>query len=309
MTALQTPAASRRQGSARLAVALLLLTTILGVARTQPRLAATAHQVKERDDVWVLPPPDDLRAATLGYTAAATDLLWAKLLVEYGIHMAEHRAFPSLSFYVDSIIGLEPDFAPIYRYVDTMFVYRPGHATEDDARAARRYLERGLVERPLDHHVWLQYGQFVAFLGPTWLSQETEKEQWRRDGAQALMRAVELGADADRSLAAAAMLKRWGKGDAARRYLHQMFALANDDNTRNEIAQQLRSLNSTEEQDSAERTVHSVESEWRRDMPFVPRGDFLLLGPVPQAAACAGLARSGEPACAHAWEEALTDIP
>ncbi len=309
MTALQTPAASRRQGSARLAVALLLLTTVLGVARTQPRLSAAAHEVKERDDVWVLPPPDDLRAAVLGYTAAATDLLWAKLLVEYGIHMAEHHPFADLNLYIDAIIALEPDYAPLYRYLDTMLVYRPGHGTEQDARAARRYLERGLAERPLDNKVWLQYGQFVAFLAPSFLSSDADKEQWRRDGSEALMRAVELGADADRSLAAAAMLKRWGKGDAARRYLSQVFALADDEKTRAEIADQLRALNEGDEQDTAQRTIYAIESQWRREMPFVPRGEFLLLGPVTDRAACAGLSRSGDAPCSRAWDDALRDLP
>jgi hypothetical protein len=259
--------------------------------------------------VWLLPPPAELKAAALGYSAAGADLLWAKLLVEYGIHHSEHHPFPDLNLYLDAILALEPAYAPLYDYVDTMLVYRPGHGTEQDARAARRYLERGIEERRLDHRVWLRYGQFLAFLAPNFLKSESEKEEWRHVGADALMRAVELGADADRSLAAASMLNRWGKGDAARRFLRQALSLTDDDKTRAEIAASLHALNASEEQDSAERTIRAIEARWRRDMPFVPRGEFLLLGPGLDPTRCSGLSMSGKPSCAHDWDDALQDEP
>jgi hypothetical protein len=293
--------------SSRLAIVLLLAVTSLGVARTQPRLAAIVHRAKERDDVWLLPPPAELKAATLGYTAAATDLLWAKLLVEYGLHMSERRPFPDLNLYLDAILALEPDYGPLYRAVDTMLAYRPIHGTEQDARDARRYLERGLVERPLDYRVWLEYGQFIAFLAPSFLASDADKEQWRKDGADALMRAVELGADADRSIAAAAMMKRWGKSDAARRHLHQILALADDEQTREEIAKQLRILNASDEKDSAERALEGIEARWRREMGFVPRRQYLLLGPEVDPLSCAGPEKSGVPSCARAWDGALSE--
>ena len=50
----------------------------------------------------VFTPPSQLRAMTLGYHAAATDLLWAKLLVEYGVHHHEKRKFPDLEKYVEA---------------------------------------------------------------------------------------------------------------------------------------------------------------------------------------------------------------
>jgi hypothetical protein len=231
------------------------------------------------------------------------------LLVEYGIHMSEHHPFPDLNLYLDAILALEPAYAPLYDYIDTLLVYRPGHGTEQDARAARRYLEFGLKQRPNDHRIWLRYGQFLAFLAPSFLTSDTEKDDWRHVGAEALMKAVQLGADADRSLAAASMLKRWGKGDAARRYLGQMYALADDENTRAEIAASLHALNASEEQDAAERTIRAIESRWRQDMPFVPRGEFLLLGPGVDPARCAGLSMSGKPSCAHDWDDALQDEP
>ena len=63
-----------RRAPAALLVAALLVVPALGVAYLQPRLAHTVHEVKQRDDVYVLPPPAELRAMTLGYHAAAVDL-------------------------------------------------------------------------------------------------------------------------------------------------------------------------------------------------------------------------------------------
>ena len=72
----------------------------IGVWRTQPRLATKVHEVKAREDVYALPPPRELNALTLGYRSSAVDLLWAKLLVEYGIHWGEHRNFTDLDNYI-----------------------------------------------------------------------------------------------------------------------------------------------------------------------------------------------------------------
>jgi hypothetical protein len=303
-----TRAAAQPSPSSRASVALLLIATVLGVARTQPRLAATVHSVKQRQDVYVLPPPGDLRVAVLGYRAAATDLLWAKLMVDYGVHWSEHRPFDDLNRYLDALVELEPDYRPLYEFVDTLLLYRPLHGTEEDVRAARRYFERGIVERPWDPEVWLHYGQFMAFLAPSFLTSKEEGAKWRLDGAMAITRAVDLGADPDRSLAVASMLKRSGEREAAIQSLERAYALTDDEQTREQFAAQLRALQVSGELEAAEATVHAVESRWRQSFPFSPRSEFLLVGPLPDPLGCAGRDASGKPACSHDWTSALSEI-
>ena len=286
------------------AVVALLGASALGIARTQPRLARIAHEVKETDDVYVLPPPDDLRVMTLGYQAAAVDLLWAKLLVAYGSHWQERRPFDARP-YLDALLALEPTYAPVYRFADRLLVYRPPRGTEDDARAARSYLERGLRERPGDHAVWLSYGQFLAFLGPSFLTSQEEKERWRHDGAMALMRAVELGADADRSLAAATILSKYGERDTVIKHLQHSYALSDDPQTRDDIAAKLAHLEASAEAEEAQRAVRYVEARWRHDYPFLTRGELLLIGPAVDTARCSGPDASLEPACARDWDDAI----
>jgi hypothetical protein len=287
-------------------VALLLVATTLGVVRLQPRLAATTAAIKLRDDVYFAPPPAELRAATLGYIAAATDLLWAKVLVEFGVHWAEHRSFPDLNHYLDALLALDPKYKPFYDYVDTMLAYRPVHGTEADARAARAYLEQGIAALPYDPDVWVHYGQFIAFLAPSFLVSEPEKDRWRREGAVALTRAVELGANIDMTLSATTMLgRRYGERDAAIRALTRAYALTEDDAIRAEISAKLEILQGSQVRDRAEEVIQSIESQWRRDLPFVPRTEYLLLGPIDDPAACAGPHSSTRPECATSWDDAV----
>lgn len=182
-----------------------------GVGALQPHLAQIAHKAGEREDVYALPPPGQLHAATLGWDAAAVDALWAKLLVQYGEHWADHRSFDDTGRYADAILEIEPGYKPLYKIIDTMMVYRPLQGTQSDARAARKYLEMGLHEYPDDGEMWLRYGQFLAYTGTSFLSDPKEQEQWREDGARAMEHAVELGASPDRALTAANIFTKAGQ--------------------------------------------------------------------------------------------------
>ncbi|MGH7286177.1 MAG: hypothetical protein ACRELY_32055 [Polyangiaceae bacterium] len=278
----------------------------IGVARMQPGLAGAVHEVKARDDVYALPPPRELRAMTLGYHAAAVDQLWAKLLVEYGIHWVERREFSDLDNYIEAIFALEKDYAPLYHYVSTLLVYRPTRGYEVDARKARAYLEQGTRERPDDLHVWLDYGEFIAYLGPSWLPTDAERDQWRHDGAMAIAHAVELGAAPDRSIDVASTLHRFGERDAAIRELRRGYALTDDPQKRAEILARLQSLVAAGEREEVEDDLKVIEGQWRTSYPFLSRGEYLMLGPNVDAMKCAGTTAATSPKeCARDWPTRL----
>jgi len=161
------------------------------IAHVQPRLAAAAHDTGGRDELFLLPRPEALKALTLGWDAAAVDVLWATLLVEYGKHWSSRRDFDLVPRYADAILALEPTFAPLYHHIDTLLAYRPLHATEGDVRLARAYLERGTRERPDDAQLWATYAQFLAFVAPPFLHDAAERAAFRKAGAEALARAAE----------------------------------------------------------------------------------------------------------------------
>jgi tetratricopeptide (TPR) repeat protein len=300
----RAPASSTARGAA---VALATFAVCaLGVSQLEPRLASELHIIKDTDDIYPFPPPPILRLATLGYVAATTDTLWAKLLIEHGAHWGEHRPFGDLEHYLDAIVTLEPTFRPFYEYVDTLLCYRPMNGHEPDAKRAREYLERGTRELPTDAEIWLHYGQFVAFMGPSYLSSPEEQQAWRKEGALAIERAVSLGADVDRAIAASSLLRnRMGEDEAAAKFLERAYALTDDEAQRAEIAARLELMHQGRAIDCRRKTVHAVEARWRLDYLFLDRGTFSLVGPTPSAVHCVGAAASLEPACARDWDRAL----
>ena len=296
---MKTPArAPGRLGRTALLVG-ALAACAAAIGALQPGLGRSLKGVQEKDDVARIPPPKHLRAMTFGYRAAAADFLWAGLLVEHGIRFSEKRTFPGVTQYLDGILALEPDHQLVYQFVDTLIVYKPGAVgTADDARLARAYLERGTRERPYDHEVWLHYGQFIAFLGPSFLESSEEIDAWRRDGAFAIARAVELGADADRTLAASSLLSKAGEKQAAITQLQRAYALSDNPDTRHQIVLKLQRLEASVDVESM---VGAVEHQWRSHYPFLSRAGALLVGPHRASAACAGL--DAHDACPRDWSD------
>jgi len=289
--------------------ALLMLGGASGVAATQPRLARTVHDAKENYDIVAFPPPAQLHAAVLGWDAAAVDMLWAKLLVEYGMHFSERRDFTEIPRYIDAILELEPTYQPLYKYVDTMLAYRPMQGTESDARLARAYLERGTRELPQDPKIWTRYGQFIAFIAPSFLTNEDEKQVWRKEGAEALGHAVELG-DADQAMTAASMLSRAGATREAIRYLEHAYAFTEHPAMREvheALGRKLAALTKASRREAADATERAIDERWARELPVVSRDRYLLLGPVVDTARCAGTSAGEDPACVRSWQEVTVE--
>jgi hypothetical protein len=293
------------------AVALIFATSVAAVGVTQPRLARIARQVKERDDVYPLPPPAELHIAALGWDAALVDLLWAKLLVEYGMHWSERRDFLQAPLYVDAILELEPTYVPVYRIVGTLLAYRPMLGTESDVRKARAYLERGLSALPDDARLWTEYGQFLAFIAPSFLRDPGEMALWRKTGAQAMGHAVELGADPDVALAAAGVLSQSSSAKDAIPFLERAYEFTQHPamaEVHEAIGRRLAALEAVVLRDAADKAARTINARWTREMPGFERDLYLLLGPVVDPARCAGLEASDTPECARDWPQALEGV-
>ena len=290
-----------------LAALFIMAASAMGIASVQSTLTAAVKHVRLTDDGVALPPPRQLRAMSLGYRSALADLLWAKLLVEQGVRREEKRTFDGVTRYLDGIIELEPDHQTLYEFVDTLLIYPPSRVgTEADARRARAYMESGTRERPYDHDLWLHYGQFIAFLAPSYLEDKDEIERWRKDGALAIAHAVELGANADSRLSAATILTKAGETKAAIQHLQNRYALTEDPDEREQISLKLGSLKATVGLAAA---VEVVEGQRRQRYPFLTKGQTLLVGPYRDAARCAGPDSYQTGTCAADWSEAARQAP
>jgi hypothetical protein len=154
--------------------------------------------------------------------------------------------------------------------------------------------------------VWLEYGQFTAFLGPGFLGDKTEeRERWRRDGAEAILKAVELGAAADRAVSAATILSNAGELDATIAALGRAMAATQDPAARDEIQKKLDRLNAKAQGERWGRQIQAVESRWQKAFPFLTREMFLLIGPRLDSARCVGPDTEGAPECARDWDEVV----
>jgi hypothetical protein len=303
----------RRKLTSAVVTAALVSLSLAGLVRTQPVLARTTHEVKERDDTFVFPPPAELHAGTLGYDAAVVDLLWADLLVEHGTHYSEKRDFTDIPKYLDAILELEPTYAPLYKYVTSMLAYRPMQGTEEDVRKARAYMERGTRERSTDAKVWMEYGEFIAFIAPSFLHDDNDKQAWRIDGARAMAHAVELGGEPDRALTAAAMLTRAGDTRGTIAFLRRAYALTEGPSTEEvheKIGEHLAALQANSLREAADATFRAIEARRRKDSPGVDFGLYLLLGPSPDVFGCTGVDGYGgsdcdRPECCREWTDAL----
>jgi len=107
------------------------------------------------------------------------------------------RRFDNLNRLYDVINELDPTWRTPYLMADALITFQIGQPSYDDLLKARSILERGVQALPNDAEIWLNLGQFVAFVAPSTYLDDVhpeESQRWRADGARMLARAAELGA-------------------------------------------------------------------------------------------------------------------
>jgi hypothetical protein len=307
----------RRVPPAALAV---VVAGALVVALVRARLATTAERVKQRSDLYALPPTELLGTVSLGYRAAFADLVWAHVLVTQGLRMAEARPFEHLELYLDAVNTLDPKFREPYRLADSLLTFQRNDPNpERSVRAARRILERGLREHPLDAALWMGYGEYLAYIGSPALKDEHEKQSWRMDGARALVRSGELGSRDENllwhSVSAAGILTKQGQHEARRRLLEQVYAMTEDEELRAHVLNRMGQIAQGSGESRVMLLARRFDALWRADVPFLSRTQFRVLGPAPDTWRCARRPPMGasEPWCTRGWSEwaaaAMRDEP
>ncbi len=279
------------------------------IAIARPHAAAIADRVAEVSDSYDLPPNRVLPEVSLGYRSALADLIWAHVLVTQGLRMEAHRPFDYVVQYMDAISTLDPGFRDPYRLADTLIAYQSNDPNKvENVRQARRVMEFGLKQFPLDTELWLDYGQFLAYVAPSVITDPKEQVQWRADGAKALAHVVELGA-ADpaalfKSVAAVRFMIDHGENEAAIRMLEKAYAVTDDPDTREQIELKLKRLLGTRAESQRLLLTRKFDELWRNDLPFVSHTEMSALGPPVNVWMCAGLG-SPDPAvtrpCDRDW--------
>ncbi len=279
--------------------------SVLAIATIRPGLAQRFHGLSTRTDVYALPAPEQTIVASLGWRSAVADLIFAHVLVSYGLHFQERRRFEFVGNYLDTINALDPKFRAPYAYADTLLTLGPEAPRWQDHEKAREILERGMRERPDDGALWSTAGQFMAYLAPARTQDPKVKEEWRLAGARRLARACELVGSNDNlpyhCITAATIFSKAGEREATRRFLERVLAVTDDEQIRQMALSYLERTLGEEQRAEVARRVQAFRAAWEKDLVFVSKDSLLIVGPDFDPAQCSG--RIDGEACATSWRD------
>lgn len=290
----------------------LVAAAAVGVRLSQPRVARDYSSIKRVEDLYAIPAPDRIVAASLGYRSALADLVFAHVRVAYGTAFAEKRRFTYIGDYLEAIMALDPKFSAPYHYTDTFLTLQPVPAPKENYRRARDLYVRALEHVPDDANLWLIAGQFTAYLAPPHLPPNEDVAEWRLAGARMLARACDLLGGAKNlphhCATAATLFSDAGHREATIRSLKQVIAAADNEEARLKALAYLRRVVDEQEANRLQERAHRLERLTRPDQPLASRTRLQILGPDFDAAACAG--RDDEaPECASSWRERSERLP
>jgi len=295
----------------RFAPLTLLVACALVIALERPRLGAKFAEAKVTSDVFVIPPPEQTRTASLGYYSAVADLIYAHVLVASGLHYQEKRRFEFVDKYLDTINYLDPKFRDPYRFADTLLTLQAQPVPFSNYRKARVILERGLKALPYDTELWSTAGQFLAYLAAPKLP-EPEAQAWRLDGARMLARACELTSNNQNipyhCINAATLLNEAGEHAATQRFLERVIQSNDDPQLQALATAALRRYVSVPASDDLKRRMARFNRTWQHDLPFITLAAVSVIGPPTDSARCTGAAQATMPACATSWNDWNTRV-
>ena len=284
---------------------LVVLAAALVVASLRPLAVARFQRAGQAKDLYALPPPEEAVAASLGYRAALADYLFAHLLVDAGIHAAEHRKFEFAGEYIDTINALDPSFREPYRFADTMLTTTPPVRLEDWQKARQIFL-RGLENRPYDTELWSTAGQFLAYLAAPYMPTPEMVKAYKLEGARIMARACELAGENEnipyQCMTAASIFSNAGEREAAIDASRRLLEVTDDPEIERRELGFLRAKLDEREADRAERRKGLFKKAWSSDLPFVSKNKLLVIGPHLDPLACAGAEHADLPECAATWK-------
>lgn len=283
----------------------VLLITLLRA----PLFAENRRETSARD-VYVLPPPEQVVVLSLGYRAAAADLIFGHVLVAAGTHVSEKRLFEFAGDYLNTVIELDPKFRAPYRYADGIITLQAVKVPDRMQHQARDILLRGTREFPYDQELWNSAGQYLAYLAPSWLSDPKEAQEFREQGARLLARACELVGSNEaiphNCITAAALFSNAGDNAATRSFLTRMLDVIDEPKLRAMAEGRLRQLDGEAAVLESRARLERFNRYRAADLPFVSRVELQSVGPRFDPAACAGrMAPPGDQQCSTSFRELM----
>jgi tetratricopeptide (TPR) repeat protein len=246
--------------------------------RAQDRYA----KAQTYEDVYYLPPPNELLLFSLGHRAALADLIWMKALVYFGDELYHGGDVSNLFRYTDAMLALDERFVRVYRWVASSAIYRTGDVTVEDVRKAIRYLERASRLFPDDANVAWDLGATYAYELVPMLPVGPKREEARRKSLEYLEMAALRGAGpAWLGLSTAKQLTSLGRKEQAVRHLQDLYATATDPSIKAELEARLASLQTEAYVEAMRAAYDELETNRERDFPYLNTSLYMLVGRRP----------------------------
>ncbi|HEX7480799.1 MAG TPA: hypothetical protein VF331_23560 [Polyangiales bacterium] len=266
--------------------ALTIVAAVLagGIVADQFRGQAQRHFIATQtyEDVYYLPPPNQLVTAALGYRAALADLVWMKALIYFGEELHHRGGVEHLYAYTDAMLALDPYFKKVYRWVASTAIYRTGKVTDADVRKAIRYLQRGIRLFPDDGELAWDLGATYSFELAPLLADPTQRAAAKRSGLEYLELAALRGAGpAWLVLQTAGQLRQLGRAEQAIKHLEDVYATVTDENVKQQVLAKIGQLRSATYAQAMEQATREFEATRAKTLPYIDAGLFMLIGPRP----------------------------
>lgn len=261
----------------------LLLATL---ALASDSLRASAHERylsgQRYEDAYYLPPPEWLRVFSAGFDEALADFVWMKALVNFGDELQHQGQAEHVFDYTEAMLALDPHFRAAYLWIGTAGLYRLGAVTPADVERSVAIMQRGARVFPEDGELAWSIGAALTFELVPLLESREEQDRARERGLPYLMQAVRLHAAPEwAALTNASMLARLGRTEQAARHLEEMYLSVDDPDERARLADRIRQLRASADAEAFVAAMEELERRRREELPYVPAGLYLELGPRP----------------------------
>ncbi|HEY3353975.1 MAG TPA: hypothetical protein VGQ83_12055 [Polyangia bacterium] len=286
----------------RSVIGILICLAFTGVSCLHAEAARRRDQFPAEQDVFYLPQPGALRAASLGHTELMADLVWIRQVLFFSDQMNGRGDLQWLERCLKAIVALDPRFRRVYSWAGVVLVYGGTKVTNREVRQSNEFLELGLKEFPDDWELHFMLG--ANYLNELKTSDKRLKDEWRMRGADHMRRAALSGKSAPWvPVLVATVLQRGGETHAAIRHLEEVLLTTDDETMRQHVRNKLLNLRATALADM-ERHRQEFRRRWQAQMPYARSDLFVLFGDEPRDVETPVLAI---PDIMRVWEQAVAE--
>ena len=263
----------------RILAVVLVLSLGAGIWSLRKRAMTHFIDTQTYEDIYYLPPPQWLQVMSLGYRRALADLVWMRALIYFGDEFQNQGAVQHVFKYGDSVLGLDPDFKRVYRWIGMAGVYTPKGSSIEFIERSIDVLKKGSNRFPDDGQLAWDTGATIAYeLMPQFDKEDPKREGLREEANDYMMAAARLGAGPDwLVLTNATELRKLGEAEREVRHLEEMYAVVKDPSVKRQIEFRLAQLRDKAYSEAFRQANQEFEERRLAEFPYMPAALYFFV--------------------------------